>query len=648
MQCLTKKSKSIKRHVKSFLFKYTALFIFIISYILYYLSLEKCFDGEELCGNNMKWIYTKVFELILSCELISLLIATIIFKLVSKFHLIHLFSTFTLFYHYSHNFYFFDHGMYNFGFFIIQFTLNLIVILFIKLIIWLFKIKNKIIINKTILSVVLFIIYNLNIPNFNCDDWEKGLNNTSIDNSDKKYGCKIKYPTYCEYKVLSKYQDLTKIFGIDCSHKNPNSKKKFLQFSNSPYITKRTKKFGFPYTNKGFFGYNDNLEYKVLKKYVVDNVFDVDKNFNNFSEPEIIVDFSKDPSGAMIIDLKYNDSLSQERKKLENINNPYSNNILLLFFDSVSRVASLTQLNKTLKFVEKFMSYEGGYNDKYPEEKFHSFQFFKYHSFEGRTAGNYPRLYYGNRREANNILRLTKYFKENGYITNYCSHLCQKDNSRTLHNATSLELYDHQMLLCDPNAPRYSKAIRKCLYGKDDVGFLFDYSEQFWRKYKNNRKFSTLIIDSAHEETGEVLKYLDDLIFNYLNSLYNDNLFKDSSIFILSDHGLGIQSIFYIFEFYKIENELPMLYVIINDRKNISYQEQYSYIQENQQIFITAYDIFNTMNNLLYGDKYKYIANLTDEIPTPKSSLGISLFDRIDGKSRKAKNYEFMNHKICI
>ena len=79
------------------------------------------------------------------------------------------------------------------------------------------------------------------------------------------------------------------------------------------------------------------------------------------------------------------------------------------------------------------------------------------------TAGNYPRLYYGNRRESNNILRLTWYFKENGYVANYCSHLCQKDNSRTLHSETYLELYDHQMLLCDPNAPRYSKAIRKCL-----------------------------------------------------------------------------------------------------------------------------------------------------------------------------------------
>ena len=74
--------------------------------------------------------------------------------------------------------------------------------------------------------------------------------------------------------------------------------------------------------------------------------------------------------------------------------------------------------------------------------------------------------------EAKNIVRMNKYFKENGYITNYCSHLCQKDNALTGHNTTESELYDHQMLLCDPNAPRYSKPIRKCMYGKDDVGFL--------------------------------------------------------------------------------------------------------------------------------------------------------------------------------
>ena len=46
---------------------------------------------------------------------------------------------------------------------------------------------------------------------------------------------------------------------------------------------------------------------------------------------------------------------------------------------------------------------------------------------------------------------------------------------------------------------------------------------------------------------------------DYLNSLSNDNCLKDSSISLLSDHGLIIQSIFYILEFYKIENELPIV-----------------------------------------------------------------------------------------
>ena len=103
-----------------------------------------------------------------------------------------------------------------------------------------------------------------------------------------------------------------------------------------------------------------------------------------------------------------------------------------------------------------------------------------------------------------------------------------------------------------------------------------------------------------------------------------------------------------MFDFYQYESDLPMLYIIINDRKNISYKEQYLNINKNQQTFITAYDIYNTVNHLLYGDKYKYIKNLTDENPTPKSSLGKSLFEYIDQKYRKSKNYEFMNNNICI
>ena len=79
----------------------------------------------------------------------------------------------------------------------------------------------------------------------------------------------------------------------------------------------------------------------------------------------------------------------------------------------------------------------------------------------------------------------------------------------------------------------------------------------------------------------EALKYVDDIIFNYLNSLLNENLLKDSSIFLLSDHGLAFHSIYYVFDFFRIESAFPMLYIIINDRKNITFNEQYFYIHKN-------------------------------------------------------------------
>ena len=33
--------------------------------------------------------------------------------------------------------------------------------------------------------------------------------------------------------------------------------------------------------------------------------------------------------------------------------------------------------------------------------------------------------------------------------------VCQKDNTRTHHDITISELYDHQFLFCDPNVHRY-------------------------------------------------------------------------------------------------------------------------------------------------------------------------------------------------
>ena len=401
-------------------------------------------------------------------------------------------------------------------------------------------------------------------------------------------------------------------------------------------------------TNKDPICLLDCIDDKIINKYFFSHLIDMDnKTQINKIFSEILVDFSKNPFGEMIIDVKYNETLSKERKKLENNSIPFSNNIMIIFIDSVSRANSIRQLKKTMNFFNKFISYKGGFNEKYPTENFHSFQFFKYHSFKEHTRGNYPRLIYGNKRTNKVIVRITKYLKENGYITSYSGDLCERDNTRTLHNLTTNEVDDHQMLLCDPNKENFNQNTIKCLYGKTHTEHLFNYTNQFWRKYKNNRKFSLIVTNDAHEGTLETLKYLDTTIFDNLNSLYNDNLLKESSIFLLSDHGVGMPSIYFFTNFYKYEEQLPMLYIIINDRKNISYNQQFLNMYENQQSFITAYDIYNTIGHLIYGNKYEYIINKTIYNDTPKSPYGQSLFTKINKKKRTSKNFENMHHYVC-
>jgi len=106
-------------------------------------------------------------------------------------------------------------------------------------------------------------------------------------------------------------------------------------------------------------------------------------------------------------------------------------------------------------------------------------------------------------------------------------------------------------------------------------------------------------------------------------------------------------SIYYLYEFYDIEKYLPMLYMIINDKKNISYDKQYKYLSENQQTFITAYDFYNTIGNIIYGDNYSFILNKISEYDTHKSNKGISLFDEIDKKSRYPDKYSNMDFNSC-
>ena len=587
-----------------------------------------------------------------------ILFELIIYKVISRLHLIHMIFNFILFYLFSHDLNFEDHGLYNIRGYFILFIIFFIIFLPINALIYFIKEKNKkiIIFSHIIKFISSLVLCNIlfNIYTTNCNDWPKGLNNTSLDNNSKKYGCQIIFPKRCPHQLFKNFLDITKIIGKECKKFQINAKQKILKLSKSPYINATVNHIGYPLTNKDVSCSRDFRHKNLMKECFLKNLVDLENKevLNQFFKnkiPEVEVDFSDNQYGKMNINLNYNKTLSKERILHEINSIPYSNNIIILYIDSVSRVNSLRQLKKTLKFFEKFMLYNGSSLDKNSSEKFHSFQFFKYHSFQYGTPFNYPILFYGSSRNRKIVL-ITKYLKENGYVTCYSGELCAKDNARTKHNLTIEEAYDHQYVICDPNRESININTKRCLYGKQNIEYLYEYGNQFWRKYKDNRKFLTIVSNDGHEGTLEVLKFADNIIFNFTNNLFNDNLLKKTSIILMSDHGDGMPSIYFPYDFYRIETHLPMLYMIINDRKNISYEEQYKNIYENQQTFITGYDIYNTIGNLIFGDKYNNIKNKTKNHDTPKSSYGKSLFEKINQKIRNPELYQHvgpMTEEVC-
>ena len=77
--------------------------------------------------------------------------------------------------------------------------------------------------------------------------------------------------------------------------------KKILIASNSSYVNKNTKKFGFPLTTYDI-GKIDDGEDLLLKRYTFRHLIDMDKPLpSGMKKTEYIVDFSKDPRGELII-----------------------------------------------------------------------------------------------------------------------------------------------------------------------------------------------------------------------------------------------------------------------------------------------------------------------------------------------------------
>ena len=667
---LNKNNNTIKRKTFNYKKKITIVYttlsniigfiILCIATFLYLKSLKGCNGNEFSCINySLKYIYDDIYYCMHSALYFLIFLFLIQIKICSIYQLLFFIIIISGLIYKDHDDSFSNHGILNlFALFIILLFGEIIILLFILLINLIKRKKYNSFLSIIIgIIIFLFLLYIKNIDKYNCKDWDKGLNNSYINNNISIYPCTINIPhKKCLIDIFSPLLDFSKVFHMKCEKRKEKEKTLLIEKSNLKNF-KNIKKIGFPNT------IGDIEEIKgepamysdTLLKFVINNLINIKENniTNKLKEPEVIVDFTSDPYGKLNIRINYNEKLSLKRKKLSN--NRYSNNILFIYLDNLSRVHFYRQYKKTSNFLKKFLTYEG-FSIKDNWQKFHGFEFMKYHKFKGATLNNaipmFSGVYFGWK---NKMISIIRDLKNLGYITCNVQDICHKElmSIGKIKSYSYIE-FDHEYAgpNCDPNIYSYGFGIfegenavfRKCLYGKESFEHSLEYAKQFWISYKKNKRFLRIVNTYAHEYSGEKSKYADNALFNFLNYLYDSNELLNTTVFLTGDHGFALMGIYKLLNSkdWKIEQFFPVFILLVPDLKNVSYNEQYSEILKNQQNLITAFDIYYTIRYIIYGEKYK-------DLPlNGNKNDGETLFKYINPKERICSKYKMIKNCQCI
>ena len=116
--------------------------------------------------------------------------------------------------------------------------------------------------------------------------------------------------------------------------------------------------------------------------------------------------------------------------------------------------------------------------------------------------------------------------------------------------------------------------------------------DQFIKENKNKKIFNKYIVIKKLREGSFGDVYLGQRIDKKYVAIKLEprkidySLLEMEAFLLYSIHGVGIPSIYYIYDFYIREVHLAAFFIIINDRKNFTYEEQYKFIKRYFYIII--------------------------------------------------------------
>lgn len=481
-------------------------------------------------------------------------------------------------------------------------------------------------------KVVLTIFLVVTIPYFGkqtCEDWNKGFDGQVISNENPKT-CQVHTPNGCIFELTHRIHRFFSFMDSDC--KNRRDEEALLIKENYP--------------ENGFFGYV-RTEFGNETERLHTKLFD-------FAQHKIPLTGLDDPRGEnltifrnqtsydkaeLIIRIKRNETLVKLKEELikKNSNEKSKNpdlpkNVLMIFFDSLSRAQMNRKLKKTMAWIEKFI------NKKHPEME--GYQFLKFHSYQDMTMSNLGAVFYNveynlwrfinapkAQRKYPDVLPkcILDMFNDQGFITGYTANFCSSGFSNALVFTKLLGSwksdYEGYVWACDPvyspYAPGHISGLNqireKCLYGKDSHEYNIEFADQFWRTYPDERKFMTLKFMDAHAVSQQVASYIDNHLPSLLTKLESDGLLKDTSIIFYTDHGLHFPTAIENNMHYSstvMEKYLPFLVLIVPKKTGLLYGND---IKQNEQRLTVPHDIYYTLR--FFGDGEFHNKSLLTALP---------------------------------
>lgn len=637
--------------------RYLSFLIYIIVFLIYKNSLFSC---DKLSLNNCVEQYTiKVIiycfiKCVISGFILSANICLIFWRLLSVFHifLLLIMMIILLLLDYGNNMY--NHGLINFTVLFISLIFGFLFFIIFQIIVTSIRAKNYK--NAAFLictiTFVFGIFYFLFLMSINCSYWNKGLQNTSIDNNKDKYSCRINSPSKCYMNSFDSFFDFSSFMDYNCETVNKPLFREIIDNYNLYYdreFDENVTVLNFPLTNTGnYSGEEYNYENNFAKK-VINNIKG-DTKKDTLNSEVFLVKNENDINIEM--NINRNEKVVEKRKKL--LDYSYKiRNILFIYFDSLSRA----------HFHRKLRTFSSILTDIFDNShtNYESFEFFKYHTFNNYFHQNPHIMFYGTdtflnhyENEEEKPLHILSHLKQKGYITAQSSNKCSKLLSTSSFLSFEDE-FDHEniAMFCDPNyfltnhnnlnIKGIHSSFKRCIYGKDSYDHVINYGKLFWDAYPENNKFLRLGFYDGNERTGEVVKYLDNSLSNFVVDLINQGKFSKTALFLVSGKGeleVGIFNRVQKSEFH-FEKNLGSWFILIN--KYGIEDEIIQNLRNNLQTFVTPYDIYDTMLSLIYNC---YDLNCHEKIKH-KSKKGNSVFNSINAFERNCEKYSEIKDTDC-